>query len=83
MTKRKAFKQLLADVRELLNAPFDEIRIVSEANRIVNRAMQRLPKARKSQAPDPNEKESGALALSSISASMVGPAGLEPATYRL
>ncbi len=66
-----------------LNAPFDEIRIVSEATRIVNQAMQGLPKARKSQAPDPKEEESGALALGSITASMVGPPGLEPGTYRL
>jgi site-specific DNA recombinase len=66
-----------------LTTPFDEIRVVSEATRIVNQAMQGLPKARKSQAPDPKEEESGALALGSITASMVGPAGLEPATYRL
>jgi hypothetical protein len=66
-----------------LNTPFDEIRIVSEATRIVNQAMKKLPKAQKSQAPDPTKEESGALALGSSTTSMVGPAGLEPATYRL
>jgi len=63
-----------------LNAPFDEIRTISEATRIRNQAMQGLPKAPKSQAPDPKEEESGALALGSITASMVGPTGLEPVT---
>jgi hypothetical protein len=63
-----------------LTPPFDEIRVVSEATRIVNQAMQGLPKAQKSQAPDPTEEESGALALSSITTSMVGPTGLEPVT---
>jgi hypothetical protein len=66
-----------------LNTPFDEIRTVSEATRIVNQAIQGLPKARKSQAPDPKEEESGALALSSITASMVELVGLEPTTFWL
>ena len=66
-----------------LNQPFDEIRVISEANRIVNQAMQGLAKARKGQAPDPNRGESGALALGSITASMVGAAGFEPATSRV
>jgi hypothetical protein len=66
-----------------LNPPFDEIRIVSEATRIRNQAMQGLPRAPKSQAPDPNEAESGALALGSITASMVELVGLEPTTSTL
>ena len=66
-----------------LNTPFDEIRVISEANRIVNQAVQGLPQARKRQAPDPTEKGSGALALGSITASMVELVGLEPTTSSL
>jgi site-specific DNA recombinase len=63
-----------------LNTPFDEIRVVSEATRIVNLAIQGLPKARKGQAPDPKEEESGALALGSSTTLMVELVGLEPTT---
>ncbi len=66
-----------------LNTPFDEIRVVSEATRIVNQGVQGHPKARKSQAPDPKKEESGALALGSSTESMVELAGLEPATFWL
>ncbi len=71
-----------------LNAPFDEIRIVSEATRIVEDAAatqeaskitDRLQKPKDGQSPR-LLGESRALALGSITASMVGPAGLEPAT---
>jgi site-specific DNA recombinase len=69
--------------RSQLNAPFDEIRLVSEATRIVDRAAQRLSegtqKARNGKAPNPN-KGSGALAQGSIRTSMVELGGLEPPT---
>jgi site-specific DNA recombinase len=77
--------------RSQLTAPFEQLRILSEATRIAEEATaqhkarearNRLQKAKNGQSPRPLE-ESRALALSSITTSMVGPAGLEPATYRL
>ena len=70
-----------------LNSPYEEIRIVSEATRIVNQAAEKLRDegqpalvaAHNGKAPAP-EKGAGALAQGSISTSMVELAGLEPAT---
>jgi hypothetical protein len=76
--------------RSQLKTPFDEIRVISEATRIVNDAAARRGaepvgaglEAENGKAPEP-EEASGALALSSISTSMVELVGLEPTTSRL
>ena len=74
--------------RSQLTSPFEELRILSEATRIVEQAAARheaedtaegLQQAKKGQSSRPLQ-ETRALALSSITTSMVGPAGLEPAT---
>ncbi len=74
--------------RSDLKSPFDAIRVLSEATRIVNEAATGreaeqietgVQGAENGKAPEPDEA-SGALALSSISNSMVELAGLEPAT---
>jgi site-specific DNA recombinase len=64
-----------------LNAPFDEIRIVSEAARIVEEAAARQ-EAKNGQSSRPLE-ESRALALGSSTKSMVELVGLEPTTSTL
>jgi site-specific DNA recombinase len=76
--------------RSQLKAPFDEIRVISEATRIVNEAAARreaepvgaILGAENGKAPEPDEA-SGALALSSIRTSMVELVGLEPTTFAL
>jgi hypothetical protein len=77
--------------RSQLTAPFDEIRILSEATRIVDEAASRHQakvgtdghqRAENGQSPQPLE-ESRALALSSITTSMVELVGLEPTTFWL
>ena len=70
--------------RSQLTQPFDEIRVVAQARQIVENAAGRRQQEsrqdarnRKAPAPDPG---TGALALSSITTSMVELEGLEPST---
>jgi site-specific DNA recombinase len=70
-----------------LKQPFDAIRVLSEATRIVDQAAARQEieagkEAENGKAPVLNE-EPGALALGSISTSMVELVGLEPTTFAL